>query len=561
MTENSKSASLSPLNNPQLSAQLKTARDKFNSTSLKMLFESDLQRFQNFQIECGELILDFSKNHIDATSLQALCAIASAANLKSATEALFSGARVNNTENRAALHTALRAPIDKRPQDIAQLIESTQQRVYELSKSVSDGSWKGHTGKRITSIVNIGIGGSDLGPAMTVNALSAYQTNKELDFHFVSNVDPTDITTTLEKCSPETTLFIIASKTFTTLETLSNAHTARQWFLKFAEEKDIPHHFIAISTNSEKVSEFGIDPANMLPMWDWVGGRYSIWSAIGLPLCIAIGEDGFKDFLAGAHTVDQHFYNAPMEKNAPVLMALLSIWYSEYFGTQSHGILCYEDYLDQFPDYLQQLDMESNGKCVTKNGEPVSYKTGIPVWGNVGSNSQHSFHQLLHQGTITVAVDFIVGLKSCNPCGDQQANLYANCLAQSQALMNGKSALEVAQELQQAGADDEEIKRLTPHKVITGNKPSTTIVYPKLTPSILGQLIALYEQKVFAQSVIWGINPFDQWGVELGKKLSGDIFKSLNSSKTEASAGQQRPHTASTRDSSTQGLIDLYNAL
>lgn len=542
-------ASGSGLCDQSLLNELSEERAFFNKHTLRELFAQDPQRFQHFTVSCADLMIDFSKNKLRKETLQYLTTLATSADLQKKQNSLFKGELFNQTEQRAALHSALRAPLSQRPAELASQIEEAQQRLFAFAAKINDGAWRGHTAKPIQSIVNIGIGGSDLGPAMTVAALGAYHKNPDLSFHFVSNIDPTDIQTTLAQCNPETTLFIIASKTFTTLETLSNANAARQWFLNSgAEESHIKQHFVAISTSEDRVVEFGIARENMFPMWDWVGGRYSIWSAIGLPLCIAIGEQQFKAFLDGAYQVDCHFLKAPPAANAPVIMALLSIWYSEFFNVQSHGILCYEHYLDKFPDYLQQLDMESNGKQVTFAGKNTDYNTGIPVWGNVGSNSQHSFHQLLHQGTITVPVDFIVGVNACHPCNDLHEQLYANCLAQSQALMKGRNAEEVAQEMRATGCNEEEIKRLTPHKLIPGNKPSTTIVYPKLSPSVLGQLIALYEHKVFTQSVIWDTNPFDQWGVELGKQLSKGVFGALNTN-----SGRDQ------LDSSTVGLIEIFN--
>ena len=538
----------SVLTDTSLVAPLQKERDTLSKTPLRSLFAASPNRFDQFRVTCADLTLDFSKHRITSNTRSLLVALAQAANLKQKQADLFGGKTFNQTEGRAALHSALRAPAGKRPESVSAVIEDTLKKMVAFAGKINSGTWKGHTGKTINTVVNIGIGGSDLGPAMAVNALSAYRENPQLEFHFVSNIDPTDVQTTLKQCDPETTLFIVASKTFTTLETLSNANAARDWFITRTKAEDgIGKHFVAISTNLEKVKAFGIEAENIFPMWDWVGGRYSIWSAIGLPLCIALGESGFKAFLEGGHRVDEHFANADLEHNAPVLMALLSIWYAEFFDVQSHGILCYEDYLDHFPDYLQQLDMESNGKRVTFAGKPVSYHTGIPVWGNVGSNSQHSFHQLLHQGTITVPVDFIVGINSCNPCGEQQGQLYANCLAQSQALMQGRSLEEVEAELREQGLSEKQIQALAPHKVVPGNKPSTTIVYPQLTPAVLGQLIALYEQKIFTQSVIWDINPFDQWGVELGKQMSKTIFPLLS--------GEPAPDTL---DSSTRALIDLY---
>ncbi len=538
----------SVLSNQSLIDNLGKARDQLAPLSLRTLFDSDPERFRRFHTQCADLTLDFSKHRIDQNALSLLAELARESGLAERREALFRGDKINTTENRAALHSALRAPASERPAEVAQAIDAVREKMFRFSGLINDNQWTGYSGQPLTDIVNIGIGGSDLGPAMTVKALSAYKKNPALSFHFVSNIDPTDIHTTLEQCRPETTLFIVASKTFTTLETLSNAHAARQWFLaKAGEEKHIEKHFAAISTNLSEVSAFGIAADNIFPMWDWVGGRYSVWSAIGLPLCIALGPEGFSDFLDGAYRVDRHFRESEPENNAPVLLALLSVWYAEFFGVRSHGILCYEHYLDRFPDYLQQLDMESNGKRVRFDGTEVTYQTGLPLWGNTGSNSQHSFHQLFHQGTVQVPVDFIVGVNSCNPVGNQHQQLYANCLAQSQALMKGRTREEVEKELENQGMNKDQIAALAPHKVIPGNKPSSTIVYPRFTPSVLGQLIALYEHKVFTQSVIWDINPFDQWGVELGKQMSKDIYPMLSATADTSSA-----------DTSTLGLIDLF---
>ncbi|MCG8669783.1 MAG: glucose-6-phosphate isomerase, partial [Pseudomonadales bacterium] len=471
------------LDNEELLSPLRQHYESLKHSSLANLFDADPQRFQTFLVTCGDLHIDFSKHFINEKIREDLCALATAAGLSDAIEALFSGEKVNNTEKRAALHSALRAPSQEQPEELRDAIANAQKAMFEIAAKINQGEWLGFSGKPITDIVNIGIGGSDLGPAMAVQALQSYQTNKDLKFHFVSNIDPTDVSLTFAECDPETTLFIVASKTFTTLETLSNANTARKWLLAAYDNnvESVANHFLAISTNKEKVTEFGINEKNILTMWDWVGGRYSIWSTIGLPLCAAIGEEQFKAFLDGAYQLDQHLKTTDLENNAPVQLALLSIWYSEFFGAQSHGVLCYEHFLDKFPDYLQQLDMESNGKSVTKSGKPVASYTGIPVWGNVGSNSQHSFHQLLHQGRTLVPVDFIVGVNSCNPQGNQHQDLFSNCLAQSQALMLGRNDDQIREELAAQGLSQEEQERLIPHKRIEGNKPSTTILYPKLT--------------------------------------------------------------------------------
>lgn len=543
---------IAALNNPDLTSPIKSDYERLSRLTVNDLFINDQSRFENFFVQCGDLKIDFSKNKIDLESLHHLCVLAKKSQLKQQQNALFSGSKINNTEERSALHTAFRAPLSEIPAEFSEDVSKATAQLKAIADKISSGEWKGYTNKTIQNVVNIGIGGSDLGPAMTVKALDFYKTNKQLNLHFVSNIDPSDIQTTLAQCNPETTLFIVASKTFTTLETLSNANAAKAWLISQANHKDnvIEKHFVAISTNEKLVKEFGIAETNILPMWDWIGGRYSIWSTIGLSLCIAIGSKQFDQFLEGANKVDEHFKNAQLDKNAPVIMALLSIWYSEYFSTDSHCVLCYDHYLKSFPDYLQQLDMESNGKRVTKQGRPVSHKTGIPVWGGTGSNSQHSFHQLFHQGTSTIPTDFLVGVNSCNPIENQQALLFSNCLAQSQALMLGRQSNQVQEELENQNLNSSEIKALAPHKIIPGDKPSTTIVYEKLSPSILGQLIALYEHKIFTQSVIWNINPFDQWGVELGKQLSGVIAKELDSDKPSESV-----------DPSTAGLIQIFKEL
>lgn len=534
--------------NASLVQRLQAHRQRLFGAGLISLFRQDQQRFARFNAKAAGLLMDYSKNHLDAAALADLMELARVAGLADAIQALFDGQPVNHTEGRMALHTALRLRDEELPPAVADVVLQTRRQLFAAVARIHSGDWRGYTGKRIDTIVNIGVGGSDLGPNMAVDALQSFHTGS-LRFHFVSNVDPTHIARALQACNPETTLFIVASKTFTTLETLANAQAARDWFVQRAgSESAVALHFAAVSVNVAATSRFGIAPENVFPMWDWVGGRYSLWSSIGMSIALALGEDGFREFLDGARELDQHFRTAPFEQNLPVIMALLGVWHVNFVGCQSQAVICYDQNLAQFPAYLQQLDMESNGKSVQRNGQPVEWKTGAVLWGGVGTNTQHSFHQLLHQGTLTVPVDFIVGVRSRTPVGEQQADLYANCLAQSQALMQGRSLTEVQQEMQAKGIDPAQIARVAPHRVIAGNKPSTTLVYETLTPRILGALIALYEHKVFVQSVIWNINPFDQWGVELGKQLSGEITPILK-------AGGTDPRL----DGSTQGLIDFFS--
>ncbi|NPU92028.1 MAG: glucose-6-phosphate isomerase [Gammaproteobacteria bacterium] len=534
--------------NASLVQRLHAHRERLFGAGLINLFRQDSQRFGRFSARAAGLLMDYSKNHLDANALADLMELARVAGLADAIQALFDGQPVNHTEGRMALHTALRLRDEELPPAVADAVLDTRRRLFAAVARIQSGEWKGYTGKRIDTIVNIGVGGSDLGPNMAVDALQSFHTGS-LRFLFVSNVDPSHISRALRVCDPETTLFIVASKTFTTLETLANAQAARDWFVQRAgSESAVALHFAAVSVNVTATSRFGITPENVFPMWDWVGGRYSLWSSIGMSIALALGEDGFREFLDGARELDQHFRTAPFEQNLPVIMALLGVWHVNFVGCQSQAVICYDQNLAQFPAYLQQLDMESNGKGVQRNGQPVEWKTGAVLWGGVGTNTQHSFHQLLHQGTLIVPVDFIVGVRSQTPVAEQQADLYANCLAQSQALMQGRCLAEVQQEMQAKGVDSAQIGRVAPHRVIAGNKPSTTLVYETLTPRILGALIALYEHKVFVQSVIWNINPFDQWGVELGKQLSGEITSILK-------AGSTDPRL----DGSTQGLIDFFN--
>ena len=536
-------------NNEALSHKLNEHLSALKNVTIHDLFTENSKRFEHLSLAQDGLLLDYSKNRINNDVISTLIEGAEISGLKKAISGLFSGEKINTTEDRAALHTALRSPYDKAPTAVRDDIKETLDRMYKLSDKIRSKNLYGYTGKPVDTLVNIGIGGSDLGPRMTVGALD-YYADPTLTFHFVSNVDPSHIQTTLQVCNPETTLFVVASKTFTTQETYSNALAAKRWLIKSLQsEEAVKQHFIGVSSNKAAVESFGITTDNFLPMWDWVGGRYSIWSAIGLTLLIAIGQQHFESFLAGGHAMDRHFQNAPYEHNMPVLLALISLWNSNYLGAESNAVICYEQYLSQFTDYLQQMDMESNGKSVQRDGTPCQCKTGIPLWGGTGTDTQHSFHQLFHQGTATVPIDFIVGIESLNPIEEQQSQLFSSCLAQSQALMTGKNLNEVKAELSTQGVNDDEIARLSPHKVISGNKPSNTLIYNKLTPFVLGQLIALYEHKVFTLSVLWNINSFDQWGVELGKNLSKDILRTL-----------QKEAPSTDFDSSTNGLINYFFA-
>lgn len=488
---------------------------------MKDLFVDDSKRFNNFSVTTAGLLLDYSKNRITATTMQLLEQLTATVDLKKHIEAMFAGELINTTEQRAVLHTALRNP--NPPAEV----KATLEKICNCAEDIRQGKWKGYSKKAITDVVNIGIGGSDLGPAMVVSALTPYAASN-VKCHFVANVDGTHITETLKYLNPETTLFIVASKTFTTQETLCNASTAREWLAQKMKIKQVVKHLIAVTANPERAVDFGIDASNVFPFWDWVGGRYSLWSAIGLAIAIAIGADNFCEFLAGAYAMDEHFRRAPFTKNMPVILALIGIWNNNFLGAKTQAILPYDQYLHLLPAYLQQLEMESNGKRVTMAGEPVTYNTAPVIWGSVGTNGQHAFHQLLMQGTQMVPADFILPLKSHNPIGQHQLLLVANCLAQSQALMQGRTQAEV-------------------YKVVPGNNPSNTILIDKITPATLGSLIALYEHKVFVQGIIWGINSFDQWGVELGKQLTKDIIPALQGSET-----------AKEFDASTKGLIKRY---
>ena len=513
---------------------------------MRDLFAQDPQRFERLSSEAAGLFLDYSKNRLDGRTLALLAELARERGVERLRDAMFAGEKINLTENRAVLHTALRAPKDKQitvdGQDVTADVHAVLERIRTFSDAVRSGQWRGHTGQEITDIVNIGIGGSDLGPKMVCLALRQFA-HPRLTMHFVSNVDGHDMDAALARVNPETTLFIIASKTFTTAETMMNANTARSWFLKHASEQALAKHFVAVSTNVEAIKKFGIDPDNMFPFWDWVGGRYSVWSAIGLPVALCVGYGYFADFLAGAHALDEHFRTAPIEQNLPVILALVGFWNREFLGCPSVSIAPYHQDLNRFPAYLQQLDMESNGKRVTRAGDTITdYETCPVIWGDVGTNGQHAYFQLLHQGTDVTPMDFIATLRPAHEFQNHHAALLANCFAQSEAFMKGKTADEVRADL--AGQDPAEIERLVPHKTFPGNRPSNTILMEYLTPATLGALIALYEHKTFVQGALWDVNSFDQWGVELGKVLAKKIEAELN--------GDAQP---AQHDGSTNGLI------
>jgi len=521
-----------------------------NESTIKDLFASDSKRFGKFSVYLGDILLDYSKNRIDEETMALLIQLARECQLKDAIDAMFNGEKINETEDRAVLHTALRNQSDKPVltdgKDVMPEIRAVLDRMKDFSARVISGEWKGFTGKEITDVVNIGIGGSDLGPVMVTESLKAYKTR--LNMHFVSNVDATQIAETLKVLNPETTLFLIASKTFTTQETMANANSAKEWFLKAgAKESDVAKHFAALSTNESGVSAFGIDTRNMFEFWDWVGGRYSLWSAIGLSICLAIGFDNFKELLNGAYVADEHFRNAEFEENIPVILALLGIWYNNFFEAESNAILPYDQYLHRFAAYFQQGDMESNGKYVDRNGNRVEYETGPIIWGEPGTNGQHAFYQLIHQGTKLIPCDFIAPAISHNPLGKHHQMLLSNFFAQTEALMNGKSEAEVILELQKAGKSEAEIKELAPFKVFEGNRPTNSFLIKEITPRSLGSLIAVYEHKIFVQGIIWNIFSFDQWGVELGKQLANKILPELEGNEAVTS-----------HDSSTNGLINQY---
>jgi glucose-6-phosphate isomerase len=515
---------------------------------LKELFETDKDRFKKYSVLFNDIFLDYSKNRINDKTMALLMQLAKECNLEGAIKAMFSGEVINETENRAVLHTALRnranTPVLVDGKDVMPDVNEVLAKMKKFSEAIISGQWKGYTGKAITAVVNIGIGGSDLGPVMVTEALKSYKNHLEL--HFVSNVDGTHIVETLKKVDPETTLFLVASKTFTTQETMSNAHSARDWFLASgAKDADVAKHFAALSTNADGVGKFGIDTQNMFGFWDWVGGRYSLWSAIGLPIALSIGFENFEELLTGAHEMDNHFKDTPFEENIPVILALLGIWYNNFFESETQAILPYDQYMHRFAAYFQQGDMESNGKNVARTGEAIDYQTGPVIWGEPGTNGQHAFYQLIHQGTKLIPCDFIAPAQSHNPLGKHHQMLLSNFFAQTEALMNGKNEEEVIAEL--GNQSEEEIAKIAPFKVFQGNRPTNSILVKMITPKVLGSLLAMYEHKIFTQGVIWNIYSFDQWGVELGKQLAGKILPELEDN-----------NEVNSHDSSTNGLINLY---
>lgn len=521
------------------------------------LLKEDANRFNKFSLKLstpkdGEILLDYSKNRINDEVLSTLLELARARKVEAARDDMFSGNKINFTENRAVLHIALRnrsdKPIEVEGKDVMPEVNKVLDHMKDFTNQVTSKAWKGYTGKPIEDVINIGIGGSDLGPLMVTEALKPFAVGPRV--HFVSNIDGTHLAETLKKLNPETALFIIASKTFTTQETITNATSAKQWFLQHSGNNigAVAKHFVALSTNSQKVTEFGIDPANMFGFWDWVGGRYSLWSAIGLSISLYIGFDNFEKLLEGAHFMDNHFKTAPLDKNAPVILALLGVWYSNFYGAETHALLPYDQYLHRFAAYFQQGDMESNGKYVTRSGKTVNYSTGPIVWGEPGTNGQHAFYQLIHQGTRLIPCDFIAPANTHNPVqnGLHHKILLANFLAQTEALAKGKSVAEAKSELEKSGLSGPDLEKILPHKVFEGNRPTNSIVVKKVTPFTLGALIALYEHKIFTQGVIWDINSFDQWGVELGKQLAKAIEPELQDKKP-----------VNSHDPSTNGLINF----
>ncbi len=526
--------------------------DRTAGLRMRDLFEEDPGRCERFSLdECG-IHLDYSKNLITDETMQHLMALVRTADLRFWGDSLLRGDKVNNTEGRAVLHMALRNVGDRSYQvdgvDVMPGVRAVLERMRAFADEVRQGRWLGHTGRPIRDVVSIGIGGSSLGPKMVCNALRPYQSH-DLRVHFVSNVDGAQLVETLDGLDPATTLFVIASKTFTTQETSTNADSARAWCLAALQDQSaIARHFVAVSTNREAVIGFGIDPQNMFEFWEWVGGRYSLWSAIGLPIALAIGPDRFDELLAGAYAMDEHFVEAPPERNMPIILALLGIWYNNFGGADTQAVIPYDQYLEHFPTFLQQLDMESNGKRVTRDGVPVDYATGAVVWGQPGTDAQHSFFQLIHQGTRLIPTDFILPLRSQHPLEGHHDKLVANCLAQAQALMRGRTEAEARSELQAGGIAAEVIDRLVPHRTFPGNRPSNMLLVEQVTPKVLGSLIALYEHKVFVQGVVWGVDSFDQWGVELGKQLAGQILADFR--EIACSAGV---------DSSTASLIRRYH--
>ena len=543
--------------NPSLTDSWKKLASHFNEIEnkhLRDLFASDNERFEKFSLKFESILLDYSKNRITDETMKLLFELARECNLDAAIKSMFSGEEINETEKRSVLHIALRNrsnnPIYVKGKDVMPEINEVLSKMESFSESIISGDWTGYSGKKITDIVNIGIGGSDLGPLMVTESLQAYKKD-HIDIHFVSNVDGTHISETLKKINAETTLFLIASKTFTTQETMTNAHTARDWFLKHAKDEEmIKLHFAALSTNQAEVVKFGISPENMFEFWDWVGGRYSLWSAVGLSIACAIGFENYKELLSGAHDIDQHFASTDFESNIPVILALVGIWYNNFFNSETEAILPYDQYLHRFSAYFQQGNMESNGKYVDRSGEKINYQSGPIIWGEPGTNGQHAFYQLIHQGTKLIPCDFIAPAKSLNPIGDHHIKLLSNFFAQTEALMNGKTSDQAKAELVKQGKSQTEIDALLPFKVFEGNRPTNSILFQKMTPRVLGQLIAMYEHKIFVQGVIWNIYSFDQWGVELGKQLANKILPEL-----------EGENEVNTHDASTNGLINAYKEM
>lgn len=534
--------------------KLKKHHQELKNIQIKDLFKSDTRRFQKFSLAFEEMIVDFSKNRITKETINLLLELAKETNLEAEIKAMFSGDKINVTEDRAVLHTALRNRSKKAikvdGKNVMSQVNSVLDQMKVFSNKIIAGKWKGYTRKRITDVVNIGIGGSDLGPVMVTEALKPYW-KKGRTVHFVSNVDGTHIQETLKGLSPETTLFIVASKTFTTQETMTNARSARDWFLKKAKKKEfVKKHFVAVSTNQAGVEDFGIAAENMFGFWDWVGGRYSLTSAIGLSIACTIGFERFEELLDGFHSMDQHFAKTSFGENIPVMLALIGIWYNNFFGTETEAILPYDQYLHRFAAYFQQGNMESNGKFVDRNGKKVNYQTGPVVWGEPGTNGQHAFYQLIHQGTKLIPCDFIAPANSHNQIGDHHVKLLSNFFAQTEALMNGKTKAEATEDLKAAGKTNEEIAKLLPFKIFEGNRPTNSILIKKISPRSLGSLLAMYEHKIFVQGVIWNIYSFDQWGVELGKQLAKKILPELENEKVVKS-----------HDSSTNGLINNYKKM
>ena len=546
-----------PKINPTTTTAWKALQEHFpemRTVQMKELFRNDDDRISRYSLVNRDIVFDYSKNIITDKTVQLLLQLADECKLKDGIDAMFNGDKINETENRAVLHTALRnlsdVPVFAEGRNIMPEVKKVLKQMKNFCNRVHEGRWRGYSGKRIRYIVNIGIGGSDLGPLMVTEALKPYWLD-DIQTFFVSNIDGTHIAEVLKKIKPERTLFLVASKTFTTQETMTNAFTAREWFLEHAvDEKHVAKHFVALSTNEPEVVKFGINKKNMFQFWDWVGGRYSLWSAIGLSIALTIGYKNFEELLAGAYESDQHFRNTSFDKNIPVLMGLIGLWYSNFFGSQSEAILPYDQYLHRFAAYFQQGNMESNGKSTDRNGEEIEYSTGPIIWGEPGTNGQHAFYQLIHQGTLLIPCDFIGVSQSHNPIGDHHQKLMSNFFAQTEALMNGKTEEEAAKELEKAGLSNEAISKLLPYKIFTGNRPTNSFLIKKITPFSLGQLIAFYEHKIFVQGVIWNIYSFDQWGVELGKQLANKILPELRDDER-----------ISSHDASTNGLINIFKEM